>query len=308
MQLHNALALFLQAKEAEGAARKTLRSYHDHVTHFLASLPAASAVLGAVKASDITRYLAVERSRGMSEATVYGRYRAIDLFFTWCSENEEVGMPLSPLKNLRGKRVVKVKKPGLRDPRRAELAVVDALLAGMPPVDWLSCRNRVAVRLLRDTGVRLSEAANVRLVDLDLVGRQLRIACGKGNKVRYVCFTAALVEEIAGYLAKRPRCPPGVEAYLFVAAWNRQATRGVRGRLTASGLQQMLACQCRRLGLPHVNPHAIRHLFATKALNDGLRLETVSALMGHSDPSFTRRAYAALLQPTVQREYERHWA
>ena len=44
-----------------------------------------------------------------------------------------------------------------------------------------------------------------------------------------------------------------------------------------------------------------------KALNDGIRLETVSELMGHADPSFTKKIYADLLDETVKTEYDAHW-
>lgn len=135
----------------------------------------------------------------------------------------------------------------------------------------------------------------------------LTIPNSKSRQARQVPLTQELVEEIQAYLLCRLACPPEVAAYLFVSAVNDNPDNGIRGNWTNEGLRQMLTKQCERAGLPRINPHAIRHLFGTKALNDGIRLETVSDLMGHHDPSFTRRVYAELLSETVLREFDEHW-
>ena len=210
------------------------------------------------------------------------------------------------MRNHKGKRVITVRKAAAFAVRKAEVGVVDALSASVPRSNWLQLRNRVALRLLRDTGVRLGEAANVRLADLDLPGRVLLIPKSKSRKSRDVRFTKALGAEIEDYLYVRPDCPPAIAEYLFVSAVNDNPINGVRGRLTAEGLRQMLTKLCERADLPHINPHAIRHMFGNKALNDGIRLETVSDLMGHHDPGFTKRIYVKLLDETVKREYDEH--
>jgi integrase len=51
-----------------------------------------------------------------------------------------------------------------------------------------------------------------------------------------------------------------------------------------------------------VNPHTLRRTFGSDLINRGLRLETVSKLLGHSSTTITERAYAQLLAPTIRRE------
>ena len=307
MQIEQALTLFLNTLLAEDWARKTLQFYRYHVEKFIRWLPSERRLVGDQRASDVAAFISAERTRGMSKATVYSCYRALDGFFNWCAESEEVGRPLSPMKNQDGRRVITVKKPPYKQARRAEVKTVDALIDFLPTDNWLQLRNRVAVRLLRDTGVRLNEAANIKLQDLDLTNRVLTIPESKNRKVRKVRFTTTLVEEVNAYLACRPKCSSKLAAHLFLSAINDDPAKGVRGKLTGAGLQQMLTKLCERAGLPHTNAHAIRHMFGTKALNNGIRLESVSQLMGHHDPSFTRQVYADLFDETVQREYDEHW-
>jgi integrase/recombinase XerD len=307
MNIADALALFLEAAAAEGLAPKTLTFYSYHINCFIASLAEEKRDITKLVASDFNRFLAGERARGQSETSVYGCYRSLDRFFNWCEVSEEVGCVPSPMKNQRGRRVVKVKKPAKKAPQRAGLATVDGLIEALPRGTWIQIRNRVALRLLRDTGVRIGEAADVRIADLDLEERVLTIPKSKSRKSRQVCLTPALIDEIRAYLLCRPPCPPQVAGYLFVAAVNDNPDNGVRGRLSSEGLRLMITKLCERAGLPHTNPHSIRHMFGTKALNDGIRLEVVSELMGHHDPGFTRRVYADLLNDTVKREFDQHW-
>ena len=51
-----------------------------------------------------------------------------------------------------------------------------------------------------------------------------------------------------------------------------------------------------------MSPHTLRRTFGSDLINRGLRLETVSKLLGHSNTTITERAYAQLLAPTIRRE------
>lgn len=140
----------------------------------------------ACTASDLNRFLSGERKRGLAERSVYGCYRSLTRFFNWCEESQELGYPPSPMRNNRGKRVLSVRKPAQTEARRADVEIVDTLIASLPRGTWIQLRNRVALRLLRDTGVRLGEAVNVRLANLKLDERVLTIPKAKSRKSRQV--------------------------------------------------------------------------------------------------------------------------
>ena len=54
--------------------------------------------------------------------------------------------------------------------------------------------------------------------------------------------------------------------------------------------------------LSQVSPHTLRRTFGSHLLNNGVRIEVVSALLGHADVRVTQQAYAELLQATIARE------
>jgi integrase len=56
-----------------------------------------------------------------------------------------------------------------------------------------------------------------------------------------------------------------------------------------------------------ISPHTLRRTFGSALLNQGVRIEVVSALLGHADTRITQKAYAELLQATVAREVRERW-
>ncbi len=65
--------------------------------------------------------------------------------------------------------------------------------------------------------------------------------------------------------------------------------------LFASTIQHALKRECKRLGLPAVTPHGLRHLHASLLLDEGVPVTAVSARLGHSNPQVTMKIYAHAL-------------
>jgi len=324
--LDEALERFLMAKRSDGLEKKTVHDYGHHVRLLLRSLPVDRQMVSDITASDIDRFMADERvrlgedrqaraeARGEavtkqnSEAndhTMRARHRALDLFFTWCEDSDELGNPSSPMRNKRGKKR-KPPKLGRHEPRRAKLEDVAKILRMLPQATWLDYRDRAIVQLMLDTGLRAGEVCALLIEDVDTQGCELLVRGGKGDKDRRVPFTDKTKRAVTLYLMQRPPCPSKFAAYLFLSAKNAWGIK-FRGPLTPGGLGQLWATLSKQAGVPHINPHSVRHLYGFKMLNDGVRLEVVSKLMGHADPGFTLKVYAPLLNATARQEYAEHW-
>lgn len=326
MKLEEALDRFRLAKLSDGLKPKTISGYLYHIKLFIQSLPESCRYIGKVRASDIDRFMSVERQRfaerrkqqalargdpltkrntDASSATMRAHHRALDIFFSWLEDDDESGNPRSPLRNNNGKKR-KPPKKDVHEPRRANYADVMAILAIIPKITWLDHRDRAIVQLMLDTGLRAGEVCGLLVADVDMERCELCVRSTKGDKYRYVPFTEKSKREIAMYLMRRPACALQVAPYLFVSAKNAWAGE-IRGVLTVSGLEQLWKALCKQANVGKITPHMVRHLYGLKALNDGVRLETVSKLMGHADPGFTLRIYAPLLNETARREYQTHW-
>ena len=131
---------------------------------------------------------------------------------------------------------------------------------------------------------RASEAAGLRLGDVDLAGRQARLF-GKGSKERIV----PLYDEAARWLGRWLR-----EGRPTLAARSRRATDALflssRGNpLSADALRGLFERHIALAGLdPALTPHAMRHTFATELLSGGADLRSVQELLGHESLSTTQ--------------------
>lgn len=303
--LKQALSLFTDYKIAEGTRPSTISGYNQNINLFIQFMPSERSTLADVRPADVIAFLAHERKRGMSGNTIKARDRSLDIFFTWCEIVLEPNTFRSPIRNDRGKRLFKPPKTPQKEPRRATDAQIDGLILSIPKGTWMDLRDRAILSLLRDTGMRVSEAVALRVVDVDCAKLLTTIQYSKNGKYRTIPFSQATVHATQAYLMMRPWCPPDVSPFLLVGATNEHGA--VESHFTDSGVRQMLHRRCEQARIDYINPHSIRHLFGIRALNSGIRAEVVSKMMGHHSVDFTIKFYAPLLTETMQREYNERW-
>ncbi len=140
--------------------------------------------------------------------------------------------------------------------------------------------------LLSVSGLRLSEARNLKLDDVDLKAGVLTIRNAKFGRDRLVPIHASTCQVLANYIGRRQRHWAGraVSPYLFVSSWGN--------RLDAAGIHRAFYAVSRRVGLrgPHDSHgprlHDMRHVFATTTLvnwyrSNERRLPILSTFLGH---------------------------
>jgi site-specific recombinase XerD len=150
-------------------------------------------------------------------------------------------------------------------------------------------RNRAAIFLLLDTGMRVSELCALELDDVTWPARQeagsLSIRHGKGDKPRRVAFSPKAARELELYVEDErpdlaakavPPCPR-----LFLGADGREWTRqGVRKLVAFLGLKAGVVGK-------RVSPHTFRSTFATEALVANNSLPRVQDALGHANANQT---------------------
>ncbi len=171
--------------------------------------------------------------------------------------------------------------------------------------------------LLSVTGLRLSEARNLKLDDVDLTAAVLTIRAAKGGKTRLVPLHESTCNVLADYLARRQRHWAGrpVSTYLFVSSWGN--------RLDGAQIHRAFYALSRQIGLrgegdrqgPRL--HDLRHRFATHTLvnwyrcdqDPARRLPLLSAYLGHvhvADTQWYLEASPELMREPMQR-LEQRW-
>ncbi|MGL4908110.1 MAG: tyrosine-type recombinase/integrase [Bacteroidales bacterium] len=142
-------------------------------------------------------------------------------------------------------------------------------------------RNRTILELLYGTGIRLSELVKLRIQDVDLNAKTVRVN-GKGNKQRLI--------PVGGHLWKVLSDYENVRADKFTHIVNDAYFCTERGASVYSGLVYRVVRQT--LGefgvVGKKSPHILRHSFATHMLNNGAELNSIKDLLGHSSLSATQ--------------------
>lgn len=137
-------------------------------------------------------------------------------------------------------------------------------------------RDRAMIHVGRYTGVRVAELCDLKIDHIDLVGRQLHVHAGKGDKDRCIPISKRLVVILRDWIGER-KC-----GYVFPSCGaKRQSTRTFALRLAKLGR----AAKIQR----RVHPHILRHVFATTLLHTGADLRDIQTLLGHADLSTTAR-------------------
>jgi site-specific recombinase XerD len=152
---------------------------------------------------------------------------------------------------------------------------------------------RLTVEMLLRTGLRVSEYTGLQADAVVLIGAGpwLHVPVGKLHEDRYLPLHPQLVTLIDAYRAAHV---PADHPLLLPRENGRPLDRHT--------VTRMINRAGAVAGLPHIHPHQLRHTLATQAINRGMSLEAIAALLGHRSLDMTLR-YAKIASRTVADEY-----
>ena len=160
-------------------------------------------------------------------------------------------------------------------------------------------RDRAIIEVLFSCGLRVSELVALRLSDLFLQERYVRVA-GKGGKERLVPISDRAVDELEAWFEWRARINimPGEEDYVFVSKLGRHLSRVM--------VLKMIKRQALAAGINKtISPHTLRHSFATALLCGGADLRIIQTLLGHERIA-TTEIYTHIDSTALRREILEH--
>lgn len=145
-------------------------------------------------------------------------------------------------------------------------------------------------------GLRAAEVRSLRLADVDMGLRRLRVE-GKGGRERIVPVDHSFFVECAAYLrSERPKGCRATECFVVL----RGPTAGQA--MTEAGLRRIFRTHRERSGATRVRPHRLRHTYGSELAAAGVDLLVLRELMGHASPETTAR-YVHLSPQTLAAEY-----
>lgn len=249
--------------------------------------------------------------RGAAPATMNRRVaaaRGLFEFAVMCGEVERNPVP-APRRSsgLRARRRGLLGHVGSRRPAaparlvRQDRPLPESLEPGDVEVflgDLNTHRDRAMTLAMLLGGLRASEVRTLRLADVDMGMRQVKVT-GKGAKQRIVPIDRAFFAEVRAYLDRER--PEGLSTpECFVVLRGPTAGRAI----TEAGLRKIFRVHRTRTGATRVRPHRLRHTFGTDLAAAGIDLLVLRELMGHAHVE-TTAAYVHLAPETIAAEWAR---
>jgi len=235
----------------------------------------------------VQRLMEARLVAGLSSASVIAEMAELKAFLNYLDER---GHPVSPS-------VFRIRYPKKGDPlprflseseyRRLEQHVLQATEDGERD-DLL---DRAWFYLLSEAGLRLGEARDLQLGDVDLAGGRLMVRKGKKNRDRSVPLSSTLSAALRAYLPLRGEAESDC---VLIYEGRMMRDRLIRKRLRRYGQEVKV----------DVSPHRLRHTLATRLLNEGMPITSLQHLLGHEQLD-TTLIYARVHDETVRRDYER---
>ncbi len=274
--MHSLIEQFLDYLTLERALSACTReSYGADLRSFAAFLMARkTATWNAVKRADVLDYIIAERGRGLSMNSVARRLVAIKVFFVYLQR--EGFLPRNVTEVMESPKLWKV-LPGVLSMRE-----VDRLLAAPEGDHPAAVRDRALLELMYATGLRVSEAADLKLGDVHFDEGYVRCT-GKGNKTRIVPFGDKAHDVLHTYLstARPALVKAGTAVQVFITKR--------RGKFTRQGIWKLIKAYTLQVGIEKpVSPHTLRHSFASHLLANGAPLRVIQEMLGHADIATTQ--------------------
>jgi len=267
MHILDAINSFLAYILSErGLSINTVDSYRRDLLKFYNFL--GDVEIDDISASDVDEFAEFLKDEGLSQNSRSRAFSCLRSFFKYLQLEENLK------KDLTEEISVPKKKKNL--PEFLSEEEVSRLLDAPSVSTIKGIRDKALLELLYATGMRVSEIVNLRLNNLDIEEKIVRIK-GKGSKERLVPVGDIAMKFLMQYLLEaRPRIASSkAENYIFL---------NMRGKkLTRVGIWKILKQYALQAGIEkNIYPHILRHTFATHLLKNGCDLRSLQLLLGHA--------------------------
>jgi len=285
-----AIDAFLFSRKIANRAPRTLEDYKERLRLFADFCRLRQETPATFNRQTIVDYVQLRLSK-VTPQTVNHDLRVIKAFCRWLvSEGYREDNPFHNIE--------KLKEP-MHYPRTLSDEQIVALVNEIAKHadTFVGLRDLAFVCLLLDTGIRVSEAVELTISDLDLAQGFVRVF-GKGRKERLVPLGKSTCVVLHRYLLRRAAINNAGD-WLFVSTLGTKWTRFQAGK--------QLRAWAKRAGIEgvRVSPHSLRFTFVRKWLQSGGDSLILQRLLGHSTPAMTAY-YARLFATDLKDAHKRH--
>ena len=273
-----------------GPSENSIYSYTYDIKKFQGFLTDNEKDILDVEADDITAFLKEQKRKKISSRSLARAVAALRQFYKYLKDENKV----------KANPADKIQTPEVKKslPDYLTLEEIDELFVVIREDDSYELRDKAMFELLYSSGLRISEACNLRLEDVDLENMFLTVR-GKGGRERLVPFGEKSLQIMSRYLeqARDEILKNRYSEYLFISKkgdfLNRKSVwRLLKKYLSRTNIKKV------------VTPHTFRHSFATHLIENNADLRSVQELLGHIDIS-TTQIYTHLASRTLKEVHKK---
>jgi integrase/recombinase XerC len=285
---------FVDALEGRNYSVNTLRGYERILVEFSAHL--GNMPVRRIDRQHVREFIRHLSGRGLARASIQREVAAIRSFIKWLSAEgfipDDVARGISAPKR-------QTHLPDLPSQDEMRTLLDGELKTPFPE------RDRALLVLLYATGIRVAEVCDIKLGDFE--APDILIVRGKGKRERRVIYGERAKTALDAYLPLREKMLNGrtlttllPKNALFLSFGPSIGLQGLSVRSVGRILKEV--ARVKGLDPTKYHPHVLRHCFATHCHDNGMPIEAVSKLLGHSNLSVTVR-YAQVSTARMVQSY-----
>lgn len=258
MCLRDAAEEFFKHNVAKNLAKDTQDTYFRRINHFISSV-GADKPTAAVNTITLDNYMYELSTTGVKPVTIATDMRHIRRFINFCVKRgymAEMEVPIPKVEE-------EIKEPYTEDEMRA-------LLKKPANANWVEFRSWVMVNYFFSTGQRLSSVLNIKVKDVDLAERKVKLTHNKDKRQKFMPLSTALVDILNNYIYVSGLAP---EDWLFPEYEG--------GQLKSRSAQEAIAKYNQKRGVSKTSIHLFRHTFAANYIRNGGNPAKLQKLLNH---------------------------
>lgn len=255
---------------------KTIKAYTIDLNQYLEFITTTE-----INQKIINEYIHYLNKKYLKYKTIKRKIASVKAFYSYL-EYEEI-IDYSPFNKIK----TKIKEPKLL-PKTIQKDYIDKIIhlllkdlknSKTEFQKKISLRNITLISVMFSTGIRVSELCNIKLKDIDLLEKKLKIF-GKGSKERILYLGNSNVVQLCQmYLTYNNTCKKN--EYFFLNKFNKKLSEQTV-RILLKKIESELELST------HIIPHMFRHTFATTLLEKGVDIRYIQNILGHSSISTTQ--------------------
>lgn len=259
--------------EQKNYSYHTIQNYYLDLKQFIYFLETNNKEFNKINNKTINEFIGFLRNKNLSIKSINRKIASLKSFYKWFIEYYQ------NIPDININKIQFIKDTQNNIPKTTDFKEIEEKIKKITNI-----KDRLILKILLYTGLRVSEVINIKLININL-NKNLITIRGKGNKIRQVILHPEIINDLKYYLQEH-----SPKIYLFE---NKITQKNISARSIEKTVKKYFK---------ELHPHIFRHTFATYYIEKGGSLRNIQELLGHSSLK-TTQIYLNVTMDKIKHEY-----